>query len=154
MVGRHRRVDRKGRSLGADRHVRLHHWLLRSPAWLSLTCEARALLVVLYELYNGSNNGALFLSVREGARRINTSKTTAAAAFKSLMQRGFIRPNVKGVFSLKQRHATSWVLSEFEFAGQLASRDFMRWRVPAEMQNSVPGQAQTVPLVGQMTDVA
>src|SRR5262245_54679292 len=89
------------------RHVRLHHWLMRSLAWQSLSCEARAVLVELYALYDGSNNGRLFLSVREAAYRVNVGKSTAATALAQLIDRGFIRPNVKGAFTLKQRHATS-----------------------------------------------
>ena len=126
------------------RHVRLHHWLMRSAAWQSLKCEARALLVALYEIYNGSNNGALFLSVREAARRINTSKSTAAGAFQALTDRGFIRPNVRGAFTLKQRHATSWVLTEFEHAGQLATKDFMRWKPEVKNHNAVRPRGQMV----------
>jgi hypothetical protein len=143
-------MARRGKKDYVHRHIRLHHWLMRSAAWRSLKCEARALVVALYELYNGSNNGALFLSIREAARRINTSKSTAAGAFRVLMDRGFIRPNVKGAFSMKQRHATSWVLTEFEFAGQLATKDFMRWRTMPEIQNTVRPQGQMVRVEGQI----
>src|ERR1044071_5096173 len=127
-MARRRKVDRTGRSVGTDRHVRLHHWLMASTAWRSLTCEARAVLVELYAHYDGGNNGRLFLSVREAARRTNISKSTAATAFAALVQRGFIRPHVKGAFSLKQRHATSWILTEFAHGGHIATKDFMPWQ--------------------------
>ena len=132
------------------RHVRIHHWLMRSAAWQSLSCEARAVLVELYAFFDGSNNGRLFLSIREAASRVSVGKSTAAAALAQLVDRGFIRPNVKGAFTLKQRHATSWVLTEFEHGGQLATKDFMRWQPEPKNQNAVRPQGQMVRLEGQM----
>jgi hypothetical protein len=145
MSSRHkRRYVRK-----QDKHVRLYSWLLMSEAWRSLSCEARALLVELSAFYNGENNGALFLSIREAARRLNIGKSSAARAFAELTDRGFIRPLVKGAFSRKVRHATSWVLTEFPIDDGIARgeamKDFMRWKPPPEKQNTVPLQGQTVP---------
>jgi DNA-binding transcriptional MocR family regulator len=123
---------------------------MRSAAWQSLSCEARAVLLELYALFDGPNNGRLFLSVREAARRIGVGKSTAAGALGQLMERGFIRPNVRGAFTLKQRHATSWVLTEFERAGQLATKDFMRWQLDPENCNAVRPQGQMVRVGGQI----
>jgi hypothetical protein len=123
---------------------------MRSAAWQSLSCEARAVLVELYALYDGSNNGRLFLSILEAASRVGVGKSTAAIALAQLMDRGFIRPNVKGAFTLKQRHATSWVLTEFEHAGQLATKDFMRWQPEPKNHNAVRPQGQMVRVGGQM----
>lgn len=70
-----RRVNATGRSIGGDgHHVRFYQWELKSPAYRSLSLGARALLIELKSLYNGSNNGDLFLSVREAARRLNCGK--------------------------------------------------------------------------------
>jgi len=137
-----RKANASGRSKGYDPHVRLHLWLMRSAAWGSLSCEARALLVELYALHNGSNNGTLFLSVREAARRINTGKSTAHEAFRDLIDRGFVLPNTKGAFTLKQRHSTTWILTEFEFAGRLATKNFMSWVSPPQKSERGP-QART-----------
>jgi hypothetical protein len=150
MKKNRRKYDASGRTVGAGGHVRLHYWLLASPAWASLSCEARALLVELYGLYHGHNNGNVFLSVREGARRLRVGKSTAGRAFGQLCERGFIKPNVQGAFSRKVRHATTWVLTEFEYHGALATKDFVRWRPSSENQNTVPLQVQTVPPQGQM----
>lgn len=154
MKRRGGKSDPTGRTMGAGAHVRLYRWLLNSEAWRSLPCEARALLVELYALHNGANNGSLFLSVREGARRLGVGKTTAARAFADLLDRGFIRPNVQGAFSRKVRHATSWVLTEFEYGGQLATKDFARWQSSGKIQNTVPPQVQMVPPQVQMTEAA
>lgn len=119
--------DAKGRRVASLGHVRLYHWMMRSKAWQHLSLPGRALLVELYSLYNGINNGEIPLAVREAARRLGIGKNTATKLFHDLQELGFIRPNQRGNFDWKKRHATTWVLTEFEFAGQLATKDFMRW---------------------------
>jgi hypothetical protein len=76
---RGRRVNATGRSIGSGHHVRFYRWELDSPAYRSLSIGARALLVELKALYMGSNNGALFLSVRRAAEKLNSSRGFAAA---------------------------------------------------------------------------
>ncbi len=136
---RGRRVDPKGRSAGGGQHVRLHHWLLASPAYRSLTPAARALLVELMALYHGGNNGSLFLSVREAAKRLGIGKTLASRCFRDLTEKGFIRVVRQGAFNTKSAarrgDATAWLLTEFGLGGDKAgTRDFMRWR-PAELDH-------------------
>jgi hypothetical protein len=72
--------------------VRLYRWELESAAYRSLSLRARCLLVELKALYNGSNNGELFLSVRDAVARLNTGTHQATAAFRELEDRGFIKP--------------------------------------------------------------
>ena len=55
-------------------HVRLYGWLLKSPAYLSLGCPARALLVEITSLYNGRNNGQIGLSVRRASEQCNIAR--------------------------------------------------------------------------------
>lgn len=119
------------------RHIRLHFWMMKSPAWCDLTPTARALLIEVYALYNGTNNGELFLSVRCAARRLAVSDNTAWKSLRELEWHGFIRAAKRGAFHLKVRHATCWILTEFEHAGQLATKDFMRWPQRVEIQKPV-----------------
>ena len=129
-----RRVNATGRSIGGDgHHARLYRWELRSAAYCSLSMGGRALLVELKALYNGRNNGELFLSVREAARRLGCGKNLAARLFSELEERGFIRPNEVGAFNLKaasgRGKATSWILTEYAVGNATTgSKDFMRWR--------------------------
>ena len=88
---------------------------------------ARSLLVELHSLSNGTNNGQMFLSVREAAKHLNVVLNTAVKAFAELVDLCFIRATQKGSYTLKQRHSTPWVLTEYEYAGQLPSKDFARW---------------------------
>ena len=140
------RVNAKGRNR-FEPHVRLHHFLLRSEAWRRLSLAGRALLVELYALHNGTNNGDLFLSVREAARRLGVGKNKAHATFGELIEKGFIKCAQKGAFSYKVRHASQWILTEHAVGDALATKDFMRWRAP-EIQNPVPAAETDGPPAG------
>ena len=135
-MSRVRKVDATGRSVGKDSHARFYFWEWQSQAFQSLSPVARCLLLELKLLHTGRNNGSLFLSVREAARRIGTGKNQASQAFVDLQDRGFIRPNVLGAFNLKsgarRGMATSWVLTEYSIGEAMGagSRDFMRWTPP------------------------
>lgn len=115
----------------ADRHVRLHHWLMRTEAWRSLDCVGRCAYIEIASRYGGpgTNNGAIPCSVREMALALNVSKPTAMRAFKRLQERGFIVETKRGTFSQKVRHSTEWRLSEFgcDRSGGMATKDFARW---------------------------
>lgn len=131
-----RKPNKTGRNTGDSRHVRLHHWVLDTAAYCDLKPIARALLVQLYRLYNGANNGELFLSVRDAATAINVAPNTALKAFADLETHGFIRAAQRGSFSLKSRHATTWILTEFPYRDALPTKCFARW-VPHENQKAV-----------------
>ena len=139
-----RRVQAENR---VRRHVRLYHWMLESVAWQSLDSVSRALYVEIANRYQGTNNGRVIFSVREAAAMLHISKATASRAFAALIDRGFIVPMIRGAFSLKVRHATTWRLTEHycDEKGTEASKDFMRWR--PEIQNTVPLVRLSVPLV-------
>ena len=113
-------------------HVRLHAYLLNGAAYRSLSPFARAGLVELYALYNGSNNGEIFLSERELGRRLGVDRRTARKALADLADRGFIAATEQGGFVRKVRHATCWRLTEHPCNGRLATKDFMQWRYVAE----------------------
>jgi hypothetical protein len=129
-------VDAKGRSIGNGHHVRCYRWELESPAYRSLSVGARSLLLELKSLYVGSNNGAIFLSVRRAALRLNCSKTFTAKQFAELQDRGFIRAKQPGAFNVKSGdgRATVWILTEYPYAGALATKDFMNWRPPENLE--------------------
>jgi hypothetical protein len=69
---------RMNRRLDAP-HVRFYDWLLTSPAYLSLSCPARAVLIELTRLYKGNNNGQLGLSVRRASERCNVARRNGPA---------------------------------------------------------------------------
>ena len=146
------KVARKMRKLRqanpAEKHVRLYRWELGSAAYRSLSLRARCLLVELKLLYNGSNNGELFLSVRAAAARLKTGLHQAMAAFRELEDRGFIKPRQRGSFQWKQRHATCWLLTEYDddMTGHKATKEFMTWPPDdaAKNKSRLPERQQSV----------
>ena len=112
-----------------EAHVRLHIWLLRTAAWLSLTAAERAVYIQLASRYNGCNNGKVGFSVRDAAKECRISKNTAAHAFKALVRTGFIEIKTPGGFSRKVRHAAEWLLTEYrdDVSNELPKKAFMRW---------------------------
>lgn len=142
-MGRSRKRKVKG-----EQHVRLHHWLLSTPAYISLDPPARAVLVEIMRIFNGSNNGKLALSVRDAGERCRISKNTAARAFHQLIDRGFIEVSKKSAFTVKSRLATEWALTEHrnDATGQIPSKAFIKWS--PKNQNTVPSQVHSVPQAG------
>jgi hypothetical protein len=126
-------LKKKRRKTTSDAHVhvRLHRWMMKSAAWQSLPPGPRTLLVELYNLYDGSNNGDIWLSERDAAASLHASQNTVSTWFDMLVDRGFIKVAQRGAFSLKKRHATTWILTEFAVGNDLPSKEFARWR-PAE----------------------
>lgn len=118
----------------AGRHVQLPEWLQASEAWATMRPGPRALYVELKRRFNGSNNGAIYLSHRDAARALNVSRNTVGPMFRELEQRGFIRLTVAphlGPSGIGQ--ASVWALEELAAQdGKLAGKAFMRW---SEKQN-------------------
>lgn len=118
--GRNKNTLPNGRNR-TSRFLRLDYALLQSPAYRALSCTARALLVELAMLHNGENNGALYLSVRDGAARLGLSDLEAASkAFAELQEMGFAVCTADAHFRVKaaeHSRARCWRLT-FEFAGR------------------------------------
>ena len=78
-----RRVSKKGRSKGQHSFfVALELFLMKTPAWTSLSLAARAAYLEVASLYNQSNNGQLALSARQLAERLPISKATENRALR------------------------------------------------------------------------
>jgi hypothetical protein len=142
------KTNKTGRSSKALRHVRLYHWMTDSPAWHDLTALERAIYADIAKLYDGANNGKIWYSVRTAADEFKVGKSTAWRAIQRLIEHGFLVQMKRGAFSLKQKHATEWRLTEFpcDVTHDIASKDFMRWKRPSEIQNAVSPQTSSVPV--------
>lgn len=130
--------NKTGRSKGEKRDfVMLERYLLRSVAWRSLDPVARAAYIEFGHRYNGSNNGAIALSMRDLAEALGVGKDTANKAVNNLLDRGFIARMKQGYFSLKSRHCSEYRLTaeKCDVTNSLPSKDFTRW-VP-KVQNTV-----------------
>lgn len=134
-----RRHDKTGRSTNGPPFVQLFHYMLDSPAWLSLSLPARAAFVELARRYNGANNGLIGMSATELGERIGKSKATAARALNELEEKGFVAVTKVGTFRRKDRQASEYrlTLHRCDVSLHPPSKDFMRRR-PANGSNTSP----------------
>ena len=86
------KVNHKGRNENeTNRFARLPHFVLQSPAYRSLSTNARSLLMELISMDNGENNGKLWLSEIDAAHRMGVAcPKVAHKAFAELICAGFI----------------------------------------------------------------
>ncbi len=114
MAKRNRnRVNATGRN-NTSRFARLDHRILNSNAYRALNPNDRSLLIELIMLYNGENNGSLYLSVRDAAHRMGVADLTAASrSFETLQTLGFIAMTMPSEFrpgSSNRSRARCWRL--------------------------------------------
>lgn len=124
---------RKGFKRGrAGRFVQLHHHVLNCEAWQAMKPGPRALYIELRKLFNGGNNGELFLSQRDAARALNVTKDTAGAYFKTLEAHGFIHCTEGGHLGPSGvGKASKWALDELPTSdGKSAKSRFRAWKRP------------------------
>lgn len=84
------------------RFVKLDHRLLSSSAFRSLSAPARNLLVEMMMIHNGSNNGSLYLSVRDATDRLGYSdKLAVGKMFDELIEAGLVTVTREADFHIK-----------------------------------------------------
>jgi len=120
--------DRKGRSTGVL-HVRMDHSVFYSPAYRALSHAARAMLLEVVGLYNGKNNGELFLGARDAAKLLGVADPqTALDALKELREHGLLAVSTPGHFHIKERHATSYRLTFLPTPGRASTLEYRSWK--------------------------
>jgi hypothetical protein len=140
-----------------SKHVRIYHYMSKTPAWKSLNGNERATYLLLAERYMGSNNGKIPFSVREVAAELDLSLSTAKQCLDRLRARGFIVVMKKGAFSMKRRHATEWRLTEHvcHVSGHGPTGEYRDWRPTPEIQNTVTvAEADSSPRVTDVTKIS
>ncbi len=139
-----------------EQYIMWHRWMLDSPAYRALSGNEVKLMTLLHRRYNGVNNGAISMSVREAAAEVGCCPNHAVKCFKNLERVGFVVATQKGAFDWKSRHATTWRLTWLPTKNPSAAsysdeptKDFMlRPREAAkEIQNPAPPRAtvDTIP---------
>jgi hypothetical protein len=122
--------EKRGRRSHGPPFVQVYLYILKSPAWLALSCNARAAYLQLASRYNGTNNGYLALSARILAQEMNCSPQTASRALIELEDAGFIETTFLASFTLrKDRKASEYRLTVYrcDRTGEPPSKKFMRW---------------------------
>ena len=135
---------RRKRNRNGPRFVQLFFWMLDTPAWRSLSPWAVVAYIDLARCYNGVNNGELYLSARELAKRCGCSRATAARAIAELVAKGFVEITRNSGFNVKgrPRQATEYRLTVLfcDLTKKPGSSAFKRWRsnVSPETQSTEP----------------
>lgn len=111
------RRNRKRGDPQTPQFLTLHHWMLKSAAFKSLSPYAVKALLCVAVRYNGRNNGRIACSVREVAAEAGVARNTAHKALAELQEAGFIVAVETGAFTLKARHATEWRLTFMPMQG-------------------------------------
>lgn len=125
----HNQTGRSTRTL--KNFIALEKYMLASPAWTSLSPNARCAFIELLSKYNGRNNGRIGLSGRSLAEHLHISRATAARALNELTDRGFIEVARKCGFNQKSGvgRATEWRVTLYvcDTTGARPSKKFMHW---------------------------
>jgi len=126
---------RKTRYTDYERWVGLPHCMLKAPAWRTATPNAKALLIDVWQRYNGSNNGDIAYSVREAAA-IGLHRNTAGKAFAELIERGFLIVTRQAAFTMKTRESRTYRVTALPVGDTAGTKDFMSWTPPAAAPKS------------------
>jgi hypothetical protein len=116
----------KGRSKG--QFIMLRHDIIKSPAWRSLSTDARCVWTEIGLRFNGENNGEIPLSCREAAEFCNISKGTAKRAFDELLDRGFIKVGWFSSFTYKFKKSRRWILTHEKNDGKPPTNEWRTWK--------------------------
>lgn len=133
------KVNAKGRNSGGrERFVHLPHRLMKSSAYRSLSLKSRALLVELIMLDNGSNNGSLYLSLRDAADRLGMSDlTSVSGAFDELIDRGLLKCTKEAHFHVKaaeHSRARCWTLTWLRADKRAPTNDWEKYEPPTGLR--------------------
>jgi hypothetical protein len=116
----------KGRS--KQTFVMLRHDMMKSPAWRSLSANARCVWTEIVGRYNSFNNGEIPLSCREAGELCNISKGSAKRAFDELLDRGFIKVGWFSSFTCKFKKSRRWILTHEMYDGKAPSNEWRTWK--------------------------
>jgi hypothetical protein len=138
-------MSKRREHTGDGRYVKLHHYLLKTSAWLSLSAGARAIYIQIALRYCGTNNGHIPYSVRDAAQECNVAINTASQCFKELVEAVFIEETRHGGLSRKTRIASEWRLAAYrcDLTGGLATNLFMTRRALVNANRQPRGRPQT-----------
>lgn len=126
-----------------DYFVQLYKTFLQEPAWLSLPMGARVLYIAVKSYYNGTNNGELFMSVRDAAALIGCTPRSAHRWFQELIDKGFLRRSGGGSLGADGKgEAQCWRLTEIGHRNHnivyQPSREYKQWTPTEKTESRIP----------------
>jgi hypothetical protein len=172
-----RRADRRGRSKDAPPFVQIPWWVMETPAYHSLTPEARTALLYMTKRYYGHNNGRIGFGVRSGgfvrnhpgqpdAELVDVPVMSSSRMHRALIEveaLGFAVVSKESSFGQKKltrEWRLTWLGSDLAGESKTPTKDFMalsmadcrRIQVGLKTKPSPAGATKsprTVPLAGQ-----
>lgn len=126
-----------------DYFVQLYKTFLQEPAWRSLPMGARVLYIAVKSYYNGTNNGELFMSVRDAAALIGCTPRSAHRWFQELTDKGFLRRTGGGSLGADGKgEAQCWRLTEIGHRNHnivyQPSREYKEWTPTEKTESRIP----------------
>ena len=95
--------------------------ITRSDAWFACRPAARLIWIAVLERFDGFNNGAISLSVREAAHYAGCSPNTAGRMFDELISVGLLVCTQISSFNSGKRLARLWELTHLPKQGKAAT---------------------------------
>ena|SRR6056300_881048 len=112
--------------------VQFPKYMQDSLGYKCLVLKCAGALVIYIDIamrYNGTNNGEISYSVREGKERLGINPNTVGKWIKFLEHYGLLITTQKGSFDLKKRHASTYELTMFDVNGKhKAKKSFMTYK--------------------------
>jgi hypothetical protein len=108
--------------------VPLYKATMKTPAWRATSQGAKALYVVLRWRYNRNLGNHVYVSTRVAAEELGSDKDSVCRWFHELEHYGFIvmiSPGGAGANGMGK--APHWRLTEENYLGRAATRDFETW---------------------------
>jgi hypothetical protein len=122
-------MSRKNQDKGRlPQFIPMFEHTVSSKAYVALSVGARCALFELTSMYSGNSQNAVFLSSRDGAKRLGACKDTVCKWLRELEHYGFIavvRGAHLGVEGVGK--ATLYRLTDRGFAGKPATSEFEAW---------------------------
>ena len=107
--------------------------ITRSEAWFACRPAARLIWFAVLERFNGSNNGAISLSVREAALYAGCSPNTAGRMFDELLSVGLLVCTQTSSFNSGKRLARLWELTHLPRDGKVAANHWKNFNSEASV---------------------
>ncbi len=122
-------------------YIRRFEYMLASPAYRSLSTNARCLLEEFQRIYRPDRNGHLSISTKNAAKLLNISEPSASNAFYELAACGFIK--LKNYALWQERKAREFSLT-FEPMNNREPTDEWKEFTPGKPY-PVPGRKKSRP---------
>ena len=130
--------------------IQLEHDLMHTVAWQSLPAMAVCILIYIWSLHNGRNNGEIICSIRMLERRFGIGRRRAIDNLRVLENRGFLVSTRRGSFLVKTGsfigRATTWRLTMESCNGKPATHEYRAWTPPNKGKINTSSTANIVPL--------